>query len=79
MFFAKKDWFPTLKGPGVTLVPAGKPEASRYGAGLVSLKGKMFYLFARALVAQGESLWKEVLRDPSPATVTRALEAGRQP
>jgi hypothetical protein len=58
-----------------TIVPAGL-EATRYGAGLVALKGKMFELFADGLSGRPEA-WNEVLTDPSAETFMRLVEAGR--
>jgi len=61
--------------PAATLVPAGKGEV-RFGAGLVSLKGKMFELFAYGLCAKPE-MWTHVLTDKTPASVLSLIEAGR--
>jgi len=57
-----------------TIVPAGKSE-TRFGAGLVALKGKMFELFAYGLCANPE-LWNLFLADKTPATVLNAVEVG---
>ena len=62
-----------LRPPGVTVVPAGRTEATTYGAGLVALKGRMFDFFAQALVTEGRSLWEAVCRDDSAASFQRAL------
>lgn len=73
LFLAKPDEADRLARPGVTVVPAGKAEATRYGAGLIALKGRMFDLFARGLVREGQPLWDSVRRDDSPASFLRAL------
>ena len=59
-----------------TIVPAGLEE-TRFGAGLVALKGKMFELFAYGLCGRPEA-WSEVLTDPTAATFLRLVEAGRR-
>jgi hypothetical protein len=61
--------------PNVTVVPAGL-EQTRFGAGLVALKGKMFELFAHGLCGRPEA-WNEVLTDPTDRTFQRLVEAGR--
>lgn len=58
-----------------TLVPAGSQE-TRFGAGLVALKGKMFELFAHGLCCRPEA-WNEVLTDPTAQTFLSLVEAGR--
>jgi|HubBroStandDraft_2_1064218.scaffolds.fasta_scaffold21672_4 hypothetical protein len=61
--------------PSSTIVPAGLQE-TRFGAGLVALKGKMFELFAYGLCRRPKA-WKEVLTDPTAETFLRLVEAGR--
>jgi hypothetical protein len=61
--------------PSSTIVPAGLQE-TRFGAGLVALKGKMFELFAYGLCRRPRA-WKEVLTDPTAETFLRLVEAGR--
>jgi hypothetical protein len=61
--------------PDATIVPAGLEE-TRFGAGLVALKGKMFELFAYGLCGRPEA-WNEVLTDPTAETFLRLVEAGR--
>jgi hypothetical protein len=75
VFFAKPSENQRLRAPGVTVVPAGKPEATAYGEGLVALKGKMFALLANALVQQGEPLWVAIRRDDTAHTIVSALTA----
>lgn len=62
--------------PNATVVPAGLEE-TRFGAGLVALKGKMFELFAYGLSGRPEA-WREVLFDPTAETFLRLVEAGRR-
>ncbi len=61
--------------PDSALVPAGRSE-TRFGAGTVALKGKMFELFAHGLCENPE-MWTHVLADKTPATVLNLIEAGR--
>jgi hypothetical protein len=61
--------------PNATVVPAGLEE-TRFGAGLVALKGKMFELFAHGLCGRPET-WNEVLTDPTAETFLRLVDAGR--
>jgi len=65
-----------LSVPGVTVVPAGRTEASRYRSGMVALKGRMFDLFSRGLPGGGEALWSSVLADDTPASFLRAVDLG---
>lgn len=64
-----------VAAPGGVLVPAGKPEAQRYRAGLVALKGRMLELLAAAVVKEGPGLLTAMQKDSTPATVLRALNA----
>ena len=61
--------------PNATVVPAGLEE-TRFGAGLVALKGKMFELFAYGLCRRPEA-WNEVLSDPTAETFLKLVQAGR--
>jgi hypothetical protein len=61
--------------PNATIVLAGLKE-TRFGAGLVALKGKMFELFAYGLCGRPEA-WNEVLTDPTAEAFLRLVEAGR--
>jgi len=72
IFLAKRSESSRLAGVGVVTVPAGKSETTKYRAGSVALKGKMFELFAEALASRRELLG-EVKADDSPATFQRAL------
>lgn len=59
-----------------TIVPAGLEE-TRFGAGLMTLKGKMFELFAYGLCDRPEA-WSEVLADPTAGTFLHLVEAGQR-
>jgi hypothetical protein len=78
VFFAGLGKIKRLAARGVIVVPAGKPEATAYGEGLVALKGKMLLLLARELVRQGERLYDAIRWDDTPATVEEALRSARQ-
>ena len=62
--------------PNATIVPAGLQE-TRFGAGKMTVKGKMFELFAYGLCGRPEA-WNEVLTDPTAETFLRLVEAGRR-
>jgi hypothetical protein len=62
--------------PNATVIPAGLEE-TRFGAGLVALKGKMFELFAYGLCGRRDA-WNEVLTDPTGEIFLRLIEAGRR-
>jgi hypothetical protein len=78
VFFASPGKIKRRAARGVIVVPAGKPEATAYGEGLVALKGKMLLLLARELARQGELLYEAIRRDGTPATVEEALRSARQ-
>ena len=71
VFLAKPSEASRLAGAGIVIVPAGRAE-TRYGAGTVALKGKIFERFADAL-AERRELLDEIKADPSPATFLSAL------
>lgn len=73
IFLAPKTRLPFH--PDATIVPAGVEE-TRFGAGLVALKGKMFELFAYGLRGRPEA-WNEVLTDPTAEAFLRLVKAGR--
>jgi hypothetical protein len=62
--------------PSSTIVPAGREE-TRFGAGLVALKGKMFELFAYGLCGRPEA-WNEVVTDPTADKFLQLIELGRK-
>jgi len=57
------------------IVPAGRTE-TRFGAGLVALKGKMFERFAAGLCSAPE-MWERLQSDGSPSTVLALIEPGQ--
>jgi len=73
VFLTKPAKERVLRGPGITVVPAGRRQVTAYGAGLIALKGRMFDLFARTLVREGLSCWEAVYGDDSAASFLRAL------
>jgi hypothetical protein len=56
------------------IVPAGRAE-TRFGAGILALKGKLFEHFAGGLCRHPEK-WCEVCSDETPQTVSSLIEAG---
>jgi hypothetical protein len=75
LFLARPIWIKRL-GRAV-IVPAGLSEAAEFGAGLIALKGRMFELFASALIHE-PTLFDVVLRDSSNATFLSALRARKR-
>jgi Family of unknown function (DUF6884) len=73
VFLAKPTWAGRL-GSAV-VVPTGISQASEFGAGLVALKGRMFEIFASALIGD-PALFDAVLGDSSNKTFLSALKAG---
>lgn len=65
-------------GNGVTVVPAGPEEARLYRSPIISVKGRMFQLLGQGLALEGPGLWESLLRDDTPATFRRGMEAGRR-
>lgn len=59
---------------GSVVVPAGKAEASRYGAGLVALKGRMLELVGAAVLRGGAGVLEEVKADSTPSTLIALLD-----
>jgi len=76
VFLARPAERTRLAGPGVTVVPAGDPETTAWGAGYVALKGKMLRLFALGLARSDGALLEDVLRDDTPASFARAMRLG---
>lgn len=72
VYLAKPDESYRLSGAGVVTVPAGQAQ-TKYGAGYVALKGKMFELFADTLAARPDLL-HDIKADPSPASFLRAID-----
>jgi hypothetical protein len=61
--------------PNSVLVPAGRKE-TRFGAGVMTLKGKMFERFASGLCGAHE-MWDRLVSDNSSATALALIEAGQ--
>jgi hypothetical protein len=59
-----------------TVVPAGRSE-TRFGAGTVALKGRMFQLFAKGLCAFPK-MWPKLVADKTPTTFLNLIEAGQK-
>lgn len=76
VFLARPAETDRLSGDGAVVVPAGAREASRYGDGLVALKGKMFRLFASGVARAGDGLLAEVMEDSTPGSFIRAMQLG---
>ncbi len=76
VFLAKPGRCPALRGAGVTAVPTGKSEASRWRASPIALKGKMFELFSKGLVSEGEVMLDRLLEDDTPATFEHLMTIG---
>jgi len=64
--------------PDSVVVPAGKAEAGRYGAGLVALKGRMLELIGAAVGRDGARVLEKIKADPTSATVVALLEREAQ-
>jgi hypothetical protein len=62
--------------PNSTIIPAGRKE-TRFGAGVMTLKGKMFERLATGLCSAPER-WDRLVSDNSPATVLSLIEAGQR-
>jgi hypothetical protein len=62
--------------PNSVVVPAGRKE-TRFGAGVMTLKGKMFERLASGLCSAPE-MWDRLVSDDSAATVLSLIEAGQR-
>jgi hypothetical protein len=60
--------------PNSTIIPAGRKE-TRFGAGVMTLKGKMFERLATGLCNAPER-WDRLVSDDSAATALALIEAG---
>jgi hypothetical protein len=74
IFFTSHTEFPFH--PNSTIVPAGRKE-TRFGAGVMTLKGKMFERLASGLCNATE-MWDRVVADNTSATVLSLIEAGQR-
>jgi hypothetical protein len=64
IFLASPRIWGRLEGSGIVTVPAGR-EQVKYGAPLISLKGKMFELWATAVVKDADLLERTMIDDTS--------------
>jgi hypothetical protein len=60
---------------GVVVLPAAQPEATEFGDGVVSLKGRMFFLLAAGLRRE-PTLFNDLLRDQTASTSLRLIRLG---
>ena len=74
IFFTSKVELPFH--PNSTLVPAGRKE-TRFGAGFMSLKGKMVERLASGLCGAPE-MWDKLVSDSTSETVLALIEAGQR-
>lgn len=76
VFLAARHEESRLEGLRVTTVPAGAEEATAFGDGRMTVKGRMFDLFARGVVAHRTDLLAAVATDDSAASFLRAVREG---
>jgi len=76
VYFAKPSERLLSAAPGV-LVPAGKAEATLYGAGLVALKGRMLELLGLAVRRDGPKVLEAIRADHTSVSVKAALVSVR--
>jgi hypothetical protein len=62
--------------PNSTIIPAGRKE-TRFGAGVMTLKGKMFERLATGLCNTPER-WDKLVSDNSTSTMMSLIEAGQR-
>lgn len=77
VFFAKPDMRDDVAAVGGVFVPSGRAEATRYGAGLVALKGRMFQRLARGLASADEERMRLWMQAPTTETTVDLIERGR--
>jgi hypothetical protein len=70
----KHRWVPNRD---VTIAPSAQQQATQFHDGVMTLKGRMFYLLAVTLCHQ-PSAWEQVLADKTSATVLALIEAGQR-
>jgi hypothetical protein len=56
------------------VIPAGKAETRRWGAGYVALKGRMLELIGTAVRRDGTQVLERIKADPTPTTVIEILD-----
>jgi hypothetical protein len=64
-------------GCDVIIIPSAQKEATQFGDGVVTLKGRMLHLLAAGL-KQKPKMLDEVVRDRTTATVLALMQAGKQ-
>lgn len=64
-----------VPGSDVVLVPAAQKQATEFGDGIVTLKGRMFYLFTAGLQVRPNT-WDEFVRDKTPDTMLTLMRLG---
>lgn len=64
-----------VPGSDVVVIPAEKEAAREFHDGITTVKGRMFYLFAKGLVREPEA-WSELLRDETPETALAVIRMG---
>ena len=73
VFLAKQGESQRLTRRGVTVVPLGKPETAEFGAGFVSLKGRVFQLVAESLATRCWGTVESWRRDATATSCMRAV------
>jgi isopenicillin N synthase-like dioxygenase len=61
----------------VIIIPSAQREATQFGDGVVTLKGRMLHLLAAGL-KQKPKMLDEVVRDRTTTTVLALMQAGKQ-
>ncbi len=74
IYFAKAAERGRLTRTGGVLVLAGARESTRYGMGLIGLKGRMLELFAQAVTHEGQSVVDAVCADGAGSIMTAILQ-----
>jgi hypothetical protein len=64
-------------GADVIVIPSAQPEATQFGDGVVTLKGRMFHLLAAGLKQNPEML-NDLIRDITPETILKLMTIGKQ-
>jgi hypothetical protein len=74
IYFAKAAERGRLTRDGGVAVLAGARESTRYGMGIIGLKGRMLELFAQAVAREGQPVVDEVYADDTGSVMTAILE-----
>jgi hypothetical protein len=56
------------------VIPAGSPEAGRWGSGNIALKGRMLELIGAAVRRDGTQVLERIKADPTPTAITEILD-----